>query len=280
MAVGRPPIAGPGRSSSVLVKSLGWYPLTVATGRLLMKALDVRLTVEGEGHIPLTGPVILAANHSAYVDFVPLAATVNQRGREARFFIRQDVWKGPVGYALSQMRHIPVDRGVPAAAYLQARRLLHEGELLSTFPEAGISYSFTIRSLMRGTAALAQATGAVVVPVAVWGPQRIFSVGRPRNGNPNRRDFTRGRAVDVLCGPPMPAPGEDLTAWTRDLGGVLTTLLEEVQTRPQHLPAPGEFAPWYPAHLGGHAPDRREALAFDVVPRSAISPTWGPASNS
>ena len=42
------------------------------------------------------------------------------------------------------------------------------------------------------------------------------------------------------------------------------------------VPAPGEDAPWYPAHLGGHAPDRAEALGLDDVPRSAVPPTWGP----
>jgi hypothetical protein len=43
-----------------------------------------------------------------------------------------------------------------------------------------------------------------------------------------------------------------------------------------HRPRTGEYAPWYPAHLGGHAPDRREALLYDVVPRTAVPPTWGP----
>ena len=57
---------------------------------------------------------------------------------------------------------------------------------------------------------------------------------------------------------------------------MLTGLLEELQARPHLRPAPGEHAPWYPAHLGGHAPDRREALALDDVPRAAITPTWGP----
>jgi hypothetical protein len=43
------------------------------------------------------------------------------------------------------------------------------------------------------------------------------------------------------------------------------------------VPAPGEHAPWYPAHLGGHALTRAGARPHDVVPRSAIRPTWGPS---
>lgn len=279
MALGGPSFAGPGPSAALLVRlGFGWYPATVAVGRLAMRALDVQLTVEGEHHIPATGPVILAANHASYVDFIPVAAAAQLRRREVHFFVRHDAWNSPiVRVPLSKMRHIPVDRQAPAAAYLQGLSLLREGELLGNFPEAGISYSFTVRSLMKGTAALAQQTGAVVVPTAVWGTQRIYSVGRPRNGKPNRHDLTRGRRIDVLFGEPMVvAPDDDLTSWTSRFGAALTELLEELQTRPEHQPAVGEYAPWHPAHLGGHAPSRAEARAWDVVPRAAVRPTWGP----
>ena len=69
---------------------------------------------------------------------------------------------------------------------------------------------------------------------------------------------------------------DDLVDATRRLGGRLTAMLEDVQRLPVHRPRTGEHAPWYPAHLGGHAPDRREALEYDVVPRTAVPPTWGP----
>ncbi len=264
-----------------LGERFSWYGVTVGAGRLAIAALGVRMRIEGEEHIPLSGPVILASNHAAYVDFVPLAAAVAQRRREARFFVRFDFWHPPgLSRPLTAMKHIPVDRRAPAAAYLQARGLLRAGEVVSNFPEAGISYSFTVRSLMKGTAALAQETGAVVVPVAIWGQQRIYSVGRPRKGTTNRHDLTRGRTVDLLCGPPMRiGPDEDLTEWTRRLGAVMTELLEELQKRPEHLPQPGEYAPWYPAHLGGHAPDRAEAEQWDVVPNAALRPTWGPVAD-
>ena len=72
-------------------------------------------------------------------------------------------------------------------------------------------------------------------------------------------------------------PGEDLTDWTRRLGHRLTDLAEGLQGLPQHRPRAGEHAPWHPAHLGGHAPTRPEAAHLDVVPRSAVRPTWGPS---
>ena len=72
-------------------------------------------------------------------------------------------------------------------------------------------------------------------------------------------------------------PGEDLVAATTRLGHALTDLVEGLQRHPDHVPAPGEHAPWYPAHLGGHAPDRAEALELDDVPRSAVHAELGSA---
>ena len=178
---------------------------------------------------------------------------------------------------MDAMRHVPVDRQAPAAAYLRVRSLLEDGEAVCAFPEAGISYSYAVRSLMPGVAALARETGVPIIPIVVWGSQRIAGVGRPVNGRNPRPDLTRGRTVDVRFGPPIPVgAGEGVVTATHRLGATLTEMLESVQRLPVHRPRTGEHAPWYPAHLGGHAPDRREALLYDVVPRTAVAPTWGP----
>jgi hypothetical protein len=149
---------------------------------------------------------------------------------------------------------------------------------VGVFPEAGISFSYTVRALMPGVAALARETGAPVVPVSQWGIQRVWSVGRREAGRKPPPSLRRGRPNDLVVGPPLHvAPDEDLAAATARLGVVLTGLLEGLQARPHLRPAPGEHAPWYPAHLGGHAPDLAEAATLDSVPRSAVSPCWGPA---
>ena len=256
------------------------YRFTVRAGRLAFRALGIDLHVSGEEHVPRTGPVLLAANHVSYPDFLFIGAAALRSDRWTRFLCRHDIWDVPVvGRGMDNMRHVPVDRAAPAAAYLRARALLREGETVCAFPEAGISYSYTVRPLMRGVAALARETGIPAVPVACWGGQRIWSVGRPVNGKEPRPSLRRGRRVDVRFGPPMPvAAGEDLVAATQRLGAALTQGVEELQLLPEHRPAPGEHAPWYPAHLGGHAPDREEARQYDVLPRSAVQPTWGPGT--
>lgn len=259
-----------------------WYAAATTLGRAALRALDVRLHTVGAEHVPTTGPVIIAATHVSYLDALPLALAARSRGRTPRFMARHDVWHVPgVAHAMTRMGHVPVDRQAPAGAYLHARRLLREGEAVGMFPEAGISYSFTVRPLMRGVAALARDTGAVVVPTALWGLQRIYSVGRPEGGELGGKepgpDLTRGRRVDLHLGAPLTVgPGEDLTEWTVKLGVRLTQMLEELQSSAHHRPAPGEHAPWHPAHLGGHAPTRQEAARWDNCPRSALPASWGP----
>lgn len=259
------------------------YRLVNRLGRVALAGLAVDVRGTGTEHLPTEGPALLAATHSSYPDFLFLEKVAIGRGRYLRFMCRHDIWRSrPVAGAMDRMQHIPVDREAPAAAYLAARRLLTAGEAVAGFPEAGISHSFTVRALMRGTAALARDTRVPIIPVALWGGQRISSVARAGDGGRRPRpDLTRGRRVDVSFGEPLPVGrGDDLSAATRELGARLTELLEQLQALPHHRPRPGEWAPWHPSHLGGAAPTRHSARELDSVPRSAVRPAWGPLCGS
>jgi len=250
------------------------YRVVNGLGRVVLRGLRLDVRWTGAEHVPLAGPVILAATHVSYPDFVLIERAAITRGRYVRFLTRHDVWEVPVvPWFMDRMRHIPVNRLAPVYTYLRARKELALGEAVCAFPEAGVSHSYTVRPLMRGAVALARETGAPVVPVAIWGSQRLFSVGDP----PLPPDLTRRRRVDLAFGAPMyVASGDDLTERTHELGHHLTEQLEALQLLPHHRPRSGEVATWYPAHLGGHAPTRQRARLLDEVPFSAVTPTWGP----
>ena len=250
------------------------YRLANRVGRTLLRGLRVDVRWTGVDRVPTSGPAILAANHASFPDFVFVEKAAVERGRLVRFLVRGDIWDVPVlPRLMDAMRHVPVDRDAPAHAYLRARRLLAEGEVVCGFPEAGISHSYTVRPLMPGLVALARETGLPVVPVAIWGTQRFLSVGDPQSP----ADWTRGRRADLAFGTPIAVGAhDDVVERTRELGHALTALLEQLQRLPHHRPRPGEVATWHPAHLGGHAPGRHRAVHLDEIPFNAVLPTWGP----
>ena len=248
------------------------YPAVIGAARLVFRALDLRITVEGDEHVPREGPVVLVANHVSFLDFTLVGLAARRARRRVRFLARHDVWDNPVaGPVMRAMRHVPVDRSAPAAAYLRARSLLEQGEAVGVFPEAGVSTSYTVRSLMPGAVALAAATGAPLVPVALWGPQRVLTAHQPR-------DLTRGRPVSLRVDRPWHVERTaDIRRTTSLLGAHLQQQLDGLQAREVHRPRPGEPAPWHPAHLGGQAPTPAEARLAESLPVSAVPPSWLPA---
>jgi len=257
------------------------YRSVIHSGRALLRALRLTVRSSGQEHVPSDGPVVLAANHASFPDFLFIGQALLGR-RLARFMCRADIWETrlpgkPVGRGMEAMRHIPVDRQAPAAAYLRGRALLREGEAVCVFPEGGISAAYVVRAMMPGAVALARETGAPLVPVSVWGGQRVWPQRRAADAPFPKPDLSRGRIVDVHFHEPVLVPPDaDVADTTRDLGHLLHEGLEELQALPEHRPRPGEYAPWYPAHLGGHALDRAESFALDGMPRAAVTPTWGP----
>ncbi len=247
------------------------YPTVIGAARLVFGALGLRIDLRGGELVPPTGPVVIASTHVSFLDFMLVGLAARESQRYVRFLARHDVWTNPVARPLmTAMRHVPVDRAAPAAAYLRARSLLRRGEAVGIFPEAGVSTSYTVRSLMPGAVALARETGATLLPMAIWGPQRILTAGRPL-------DLTRGRQVALQVGAPMRFdPAASLGERTALLGDRLQSLLDDLQTRPEHRPRPGEPAPWHPAHLGGDAPRPEDARVEESVPTTAILPSWLP----
>jgi 1-acyl-sn-glycerol-3-phosphate acyltransferase len=68
-----------------------WYDATVGLGRLAFAAIGLERTIEATEHLPRSGPVIVAAAHVAYPDFMTLAEAGRTRGRNLRFLTRHDV---------------------------------------------------------------------------------------------------------------------------------------------------------------------------------------------
>ncbi len=235
-----------------------------------------KVTIKGAENLPATGPVVLAINHSGYLDFVFAAwACVFERKRWVRFLAKKEIFDHKVaGPLMRGMRHIPVDRQKdPARALDLAIDALRRGEVIGTFPEATINRSFVPLKGKTGTVRMAQASGAQIIPVSVWGTHRILTKGRPRN-------FQRGVVISVDIGPPLEVdPTEDPRVATEQLMNVIRDLVDEAQKSYPQQPAGDDDLWWLPAHMGGTAPTPQE-LEAEVARFNARKPATGdPKSN-
>jgi 1-acyl-sn-glycerol-3-phosphate acyltransferase len=141
----------------------------------------LRWTVEGEEHIPRSGPAILASNHISYLDPLTLAWVANLRRRKLRYLAKAELFdKRGLGDLLRAAHQIPVQRGTGSAiqALDAAIDALARGECIAVFPEGTISMDLEPMAGKSGTARLAQAAHVPVTPVGLWGSHRIMFKGR------------------------------------------------------------------------------------------------------
>ena len=208
---------------------------------------------------------MLASNHVSYLDFTFVGYGAREAGRLVRFMAKESVFRHPVsGPLMRGMRHIPVDRAAGSAAFRGAMAALKAGELVGVFPEATISRSFELKEFKAGAARMAQAAGVPLVPTIVWGGQRIYTKGRPR-------DFRRrGRAITVAFGEPLtPGRRDNSDEVTAELRRRMTALLEKVRADYPDRPSGDDDRWWLPASMGGTAPTLAEATALDEAEAAA-----------
>ncbi|SFW51020.1 lysophospholipid acyltransferase family protein [Amycolatopsis australiensis] len=235
------------------------YPPVIAAARTMFRVLDNRIRVEGAEHIPRRGGAVIACNHVSYLDFIFCGLGARPAKRLTRFMAKKEIFENKIaGPLMRGMHHIPVDRAAGLASYRAAVEKLRAGEVVGVFPEATISQSFTVKDIKSGAIRMAAAAGVPVVPMALWGTQRLWTKGRPK-------DLTRRHVpISILIGEPMhPAKGDDWDAVTKELRARMSALLDRAQAEYPEQPASDEERWWLPAHLGGTAPTPAEAAELD-----------------
>lgn len=194
MTPGRAPAAddaapGPGRAR-----------LGHAVGRVLVVLLYAARAA-GRANVPATGPVVLAANHTGYLDG---AIVLAMAPRPSQFLVLAGMFQGFVGRLLRWTGQIPIDqsRG-DRRALAQALQVLGRGGVIGIFPEGGRGRG-DLASAGKGVAWLALQTGAAVVPTACLGTRRTgdLAASWPRLRAPLVVDFGPPVALDLPSGLP------------------------------------------------------------------------------
>ncbi|RNE50002.1 lysophospholipid acyltransferase family protein [Corynebacterium alimapuense] len=229
----------------------------------IMRVQGIKITVFGAENIPETGPALLASNHTGYYDFIFAGIPAHLRGKRlVRFMSKQEIFRVPVaGGLMERMHHLPVDRSSGGSALHEAVERLGQGQLVGIFPEATISRSFELKDFKNGAARIAAEAEAPLLPVAIWGSQRIWTKDHPKHlGRSNTPIFIRvGSPID---------PAGDPDQATERLKTAMQELLDQVREdyACEYGPFPaGEF--WIPEALGGSAPTLEDADVLDLEER-------------
>jgi 1-acyl-sn-glycerol-3-phosphate acyltransferase len=177
-----------------------------------------RVHIHHRERIPAQDPVVVVANHSAFVDGPLLFGLL---GRRAVFWVKQEMFSGVAGWGLRRIGQLPVRRGVADRRPLTAAiGVLRGGGLVGVFPE-GTRGSGDVAAAEHGAAWLARTSGATVLPVVARGTRRPDASGRrwrPR--------------VDIVVGEPLTVPAGGgrvgLVAATESVRAELATMVREL----------------------------------------------------
>ncbi|GMA39546.1 lysophospholipid acyltransferase family protein [Mobilicoccus caccae] len=234
------------------------YTPVIGVARTLFAAEGLRFRLSGTEHFPTTGGGVVVMNHLSYLDFAYAGLAARPAGRVIRFMCKDTIFDHPVaGPLMRGMKHIPVDRESGSASFRAALTALKAGELIGVFPEATISRSFELKEFKSGAIRMAQAARVPLIPVVLWGSQRVWTKGHPKRlGRTNT-------PISIDVGEPMVVERRaDTEAAMAELRSRMTTMLHAAQDAYPTVPW-GDRA-FIPARLGGTAPTLEEATALDL----------------
>ncbi|AHC16750.1 1-acyl-sn-glycerol-3-phosphate acyltransferase [Salinispira pacifica] len=165
--------------------------------RLLLRTLlplVFRLDISGDGNTDLQGPLIVAGNHSGFIEVLLMIA---YGPKQLELMGAGDVPMEPKFRVFTRLySFIPVNRGnVDRAAMEKALAVLKQDGFLGIFPEGGIWQSHKSKA-QKGVSWIAMNSGAPVLPVSFGGLQNISEA---------LRHFRRP-ALSITFGNVIPAP--------------------------------------------------------------------------
>lgn len=176
--------------------------------RAVMRALVATILgdlvhVEGLGNVPSRGGALLVGNHVGTID-PPLTGALIGRLDVYYMAKSEHFERAWVRWLFGGFNAFPVVRGsADRAALRHTLDLLHAGHIVLVYPEGSRSPDGRLREPQAGVGFLARHGGVPVIPVAVWGTEKVLPRGSTR--------VHRGE-VHVTYGPAVALPAGGATA--------------------------------------------------------------------
>jgi 1-acyl-sn-glycerol-3-phosphate acyltransferase len=141
--------------------------------------LYFRVDIRGLEHLPKSGPVLIAGNHTGWLDG-PLVQMLLPR--PCSFLVKSELYNGPWAKILDFSRQIPIRRGAPdRVALRRALEVLAGGGVLGVFPEGtrGVGALETVQHGIGYIALRAQDSGTQcpIIPVVCTGTAEALPKG-------------------------------------------------------------------------------------------------------
>ena len=187
-----------------------------------------KFRISGTDNIPTTGPAIIVGNHRSYFDAAALAVTIARTDRTVRFLGKKEVFDAPVvGQIASAMGGIRVDRGTGSDGPLEAAaEALANGDLVAMMPQGtiprGKAFYEPLLKGRWGAARLAALARVPVIPVAMWGTEKVW----PRSARvPNMLNVVSPPTITITVGAPVKLGYRGADADTKKIMKALMDLL-------------------------------------------------------
>lgn len=236
-------------------KLFGLEPLDLAKLLFPRTAFPyARFDISGVEHIPRRNGVIVVGNHRSNFDPIAVTLALFDAGRHPRIMGKREVFDAPVlGPLARAFGGIMVDRSSITggrAAFAKAQEAVEGGEVVVILPQGTIprGEAFFDPKLKgkSGVARLAAATGAPVVPVGVWGTEKVW----PRSSRlPLVTKLVSPPTVRVRVGPAVSGlTGTDAVADTERIMEAIMELLPE-EAHLSRIPSATEVARTLPSGM-------------------------------
>lgn len=196
---------------------LGWR-VGSAAARLFFRAAGIPLVVRGTESIP-AGPVVVAANHTSYLDAVALIAALGPR---VHAFVAKREFEDHLlmrlllrGFGTLFVERFDVQKSAEHADVLV--RAARAGRSLIVFPEGTLTRSTGLTPFRAGAFQVAAQAAVPVVPVSLRGVRSVLRDGTW---------YARRAPISVTVSAPIAPDGDDWVASLRLRDRVRTEILK------------------------------------------------------
>jgi len=151
------------------------------------------LKVHGKHNIPKRGGALLISNHQSYLDPVLLGVQIE---RQISFIAKSELFEHPaLAWLIKMLNTFPVRRGQSdVSAMKEALRRIHEGQILTMFPEGTRTTDGNLLPMQPGIALLVKRAQVPVIPAVIDGSSKAW---------PRKTKFPLHHPIRMMYGPPL-----------------------------------------------------------------------------